>query len=348
MSTLTDGPKKRLMTDYYGDGNKSLLLQDIEESSVIRVCFEGYRRNEQQDSVIDLIFTVELAGFGAVKLTQRIGYFEDGLEGYNDSLLRMDCTDRILLTDMEPFFNFEPCFDFFQLGENVASPSDCGYALYTIAKTIVNDKESMIVAKMIFNFSQVVYIDYIISRFTLDKPYFVNTVVDIFSSPVYVDNVFTGGELSQIYIPSDEELELEEKELEEGEEVTFNSIAIVEFKNTNYKKTIGLILDTVYKNKLSKLIYGSKVVTTDQDEIFSPFCGDNHCIMTIESLGVGFFRNNDINDYVTYNCATVAEYDAEDQKFVGKVEMIIYPSYTYDKIGDYLHNYRIKKTSRDI
>lgn len=34
MSTLTDEPKKRLITDYYGDGNKSLLLQDIEESSV--------------------------------------------------------------------------------------------------------------------------------------------------------------------------------------------------------------------------------------------------------------------------------------------------------------------------
>ena len=120
MSTLTDGAKKRLMTDYYGDGNKSLLLQDIEESAVKRVCFEGYRRNEQQDSVIDLIFTVELAGFGAVKLTQRIGYFENGLEGYNDSLSRMDCTDRILLTDMEPFFNFEPCFDFFnQVGRKI-------------------------------------------------------------------------------------------------------------------------------------------------------------------------------------------------------------------------------------
>lgn len=335
--------KARLITDLYSDGNKTVLEQKLETMAVKKLCFEGFRTDEENEQVIDLMFIVELRNYGIVRLTHKIGYFSEE-ERYNlDSSLvvKFDRNNDILITDIEPALNFEPCFDF------ITDEDDPNrYIVYAAAQKMIDEKESIILVKMALNFNQFLYMNYVISRYQTNRPYYSVEAADAFTLPLKDENIYIKGEITNIYIPNEEEIENARSTMDESEVVLVNCIAIINFSNKYGSRKIGLYIEDVRADLLSKFIYGSKIVVDSQEDIFDIMEKEDNILIT-NTILFGNFLDTKMEQYVSYIAGIGGCLDHEDFSLKNK-DLFIIPHKTKAKILEYMTNYKLKKTDKKI
>lgn len=346
--TKTDGPKMKLVTDLYGDKNASVFEQNLEESNVKRFYFDGFRTNEEDPTILDLIFTVELEHYGIVRLTQKIGFFSEEQKIYlenNCSLGRFNKDDDIVFSDFS-HLNFEPCVDFIQ-EENTKSLYESKYYLYAGSVVLIKDKESIVLVKMVFDFNQFLYMQYITSRFLLHFSYSTAMAINVCELVLEEQNVYEKGEICSIYIPSMEQIWDMEEELNEKEEILrLNSLVSVKFTNGRYSQKIGIGISDFSPYELSKYIYSSSYTTTDQNVLFEDIDSYGNGIVTIEEIPFGFYTNTSRDTYKAYIAIIGAHYNKDEEKFDGNNQLVVIPFKTKAKINDYMINFRVRKTDR--